>query len=198
MYPNSLRNLIESFKLLPGIGEKTAERMAFFVLDLDDEKADFFTNSIKEAKSKIKKCPICSNITEDEICSICASESRNKDLLCVVEDKKSIFLFEKLGSYNGYYHIIDNLISPLDGINPEDIGLEKLLKRIKENNFKEVIIAVKPSIEGETTSLYIKKILEGLNIKVTRIASGIPIGADIEYIDAITLERALNDRKEIE
>lgn len=198
MYPNSLRNLIESFKLLPGIGEKTAERMAFFMLDLDDEKADFFTNSIKEAKSKIKKCPICSNITEDEICSICASESRNKDLLCVVEDKKSIFLFEKLGSYNGYYHIIDNLISPLDGINPEDIGLEKLLKRIKENNFKEIIIAVKPSIEGETTSLYIKKILEGLNIKVTRIASGIPIGADIEYIDAITLERALNDRKEIE
>lgn len=198
MYPNSLRDLIESFKLLPGIGEKSAERLAFFMLDLDEEKAEFFTNSIKDAKSKIKKCPICSNITEDDICSICADPNRNKDLLCVLEDKKNIFLFEKLGSYNGYYHIIDNLISPLDGINPEDIGLEKLLKRIKENNFKEVIIAVKPSIEGETTSLYIKKILEGLNIKVTRIASGIPIGADIEYIDSITLERALMDRKEIE
>ena len=116
----------------------------------------------------------------------------------VLEDKKNIFLFEKLGSYNGYYHVIDNLISPLDGINPEDIGLEKLLKRIKEGSFKEVIIAVKPSIEGETTSLYIKKILEGLNVKVTRIASGIPIGADMEYIDSITLERALTDRKEIE
>ena len=198
MYPNSLKDLIESFKLLPGIGEKTAERLAFFMLDLDEDKAEFFTDSIKEVKSKIKKCPICSNITEDDICSICANENRNKDLLCVLEDKKNIFLFEKLGSYNGYYHIIDNLISPLDGINPEDIGLEKLIKRIKEGSFKEVIIAVKPSIEGETTSLYIKKILEGLNIKVTRIASGIPIGADIEYIDSITLERALTDRKENE
>lgn len=198
MYPNSLKNLIEGFKLLPGIGEKTAERLAFFIMDLEEEKTDFFVESINEVKSKIKKCPICSNITEDDICSICSSDERNKDLLCIIEDKKNIFLFEKLGSYNGYYHVIDNLISPLDGINPEDIGLEKLLKRIKESNFKEVIIAVKPSIEGETTSLYIKKILEGLNIKVTRIASGIPIGADIEYIDSITLERALTDRKEIE
>lgn len=198
MYPNSLRNLIESFKLLPGIGEKTAERLAFYVMDLEEEKTDFFVESINEVKNKIKKCPVCSNITEEEICSICSDDSRNKDLLCILEDKKNIFLFEKLGSYNGYYHIIDNLISPLDGINPEDIGLEKLLKRIKENKFKEVIIAVKPSIEGETTSLYIKKILEGLDIKVTRIASGIPIGADIEYIDAITLERALTDRKVIE
>lgn len=198
MYPNSLRNLIESFKLLPGIGEKTAERLAFYVMDLEEEKTDFFVDSIQEVKNKIKKCPICSNITENDVCSICADTNRNKDLLCVLEDKRNIFLFEKLGSYNGYYHVIDNLISPLDGINPEDIGLEKLLKRIKENNFKEVIIAVKPSIEGETTSLYIKKILDGLDIKVTRIASGIPIGADIEYIDAITLERALTDRKVIE
>lgn len=198
MYPNSLKNLIESFKLLPGIGEKTAERLAFFMMDIDEEKADFFVESINEVKTKIKKCPICSNITENDICSICADENRNKDLLCILEDKKNIFLFEKIGSYNGYYHVIDNLISPLDGINPEDIGLEKLLKRIKDNNFKEVIIAVKPSIEGETTSLYIKKILEGIDVKVTRIASGIPIGADIEYIDAITLERALTDRKVIE
>lgn len=198
MYPNSLRNLIESFKLLPGIGEKTAERLAFYVMDLEEEKTDFFVDSIQEVKNKIKNCPICSNITENDVCSICVDTNRNKDLLCVLEDKRNIFLFEKLGSYNGYYHVIDNLISPLDGINPEDIGLEKLLKRIKENNFKEVIIAVKPSIEGETTSLYIKKILEGLDIKVTRIASGIPIGADIEYIDAITLERALTDRKVIE
>ncbi|MBQ7104679.1 MAG: recombination protein RecR [Bacilli bacterium] len=198
MYPNSLKNLIESFKLLPGIGEKTAERLAFFMMDIDEEKADFFVESINEVKTKIKKCPICSNITENDVCSICADENRNKDLLCILEDKKNIFLFEKIGSYNGYYHVIDNLISPLDGINPEDIGLEKLLKRIKDNNFKEVIIAVKPSIEGETTSLYIKKILEGIDVKVTRIASGIPIGADIEYIDAITLERALTDRKVIE
>jgi recombination protein RecR len=197
MYPDSLKDLIESFKFLPGVGEKTAERMAFYILDLDEEKVEYFSDSLKEVKSKIKKCPICSNITEDEICSICADESRNKDLLCVLEDKKNIFLFEKLGSYKGYYHVLDNLIDPLNGINPEDIGLEKLIKRIKEGNFKEIIIAVKPSIEGETTSLYIKKILEGMNVKVSRIASGIPIGADMEYIDAITLERALTDRKEI-
>ena len=197
MYPNSLKDLIESFKFLPGIGEKSAERMAFYILDLDEEKVDYFSDSLKEVKNKIKKCPICSNITEDEICSICADKNRNKELLCVLEDKKNVFLFEKLGTYKGYYYIIDNLIDPLNGINPEDIGLEKLIDRIKEGSFKEVIIAVKPSIEGETTSLYIKKILEGMNVKVTRIASGIPIGADMEYIDSITLERALLDRKEI-
>jgi len=197
MYPNSLKDLIESFKFLPGIGEKSAERMAFYILDLDEEKVNYFSDSLKEVKNKIKKCPICSNITEDEICSICADKNRNKELLCVLEDKKNVFLFEKLGTYKGYYHIIDNLIDPLNGINPEDIGLEKLIDRIKEGSFKEVIIAVKPSIEGETTSLYIKKILEGMNVKVTRIASGIPIGADMEYIDSITLERALLDRKEI-
>lgn len=198
MYPNSLKDLIESFKFLPGIGEKSAERMAFYILDLDEEKVEFFSDSLKEVKNKIKKCPICSNITEDEVCSICADKNRNNELLCILEDKKNIFLFEKLGSYNGLYHILDNLIDPLNGINPEDIGLEKLIKRIKEGSFKEVIIAVKPNIEGETTSLYIKKILEGMNVKVTRIASGIPIGADMEYIDSITLERALLDRKEID
>ena len=197
MYPNSLKDLIESFKFLPGIGEKSAERMAFYILGLDEEKVDFFSESLKEVKNRIKKCPICSNITEDDICSICADKTRNKELLCVLEDKKNLFLFEKLGSYKGYYHILDNLIDPLNGINTEDIGLEKLIKRIKDGSFKEVIIAVKPSIEGETTSLYIKKILEGLNVKVTRIASGIPMGADMEYIDSITLERALIDRKEI-
>ncbi len=198
MYPDSLKNLIESFKLLPGIGEKTAERLAFYVLEMDEEKTDFFTDSIQEVKTKIHKCPICSNYTENDKCNICSDTLRNQDYLCVVEDPKSIYLFEKVGTYNGYYHVLDNLISPLDGINPEDIGLEKLIKRINDGNFKEIIIAVKPSIEGETTSLYIKKIMEGLNIKVTRIASGIPIGADMEYIDTMTLQRALADRKEIE
>ena len=153
MYPDSLKELIESFKFLPGIGEKSAERMAFYILDLDEEKVEYFSDSLKNVKTKIKKCPVCSNITEGDLCSICADDSRNKDLLCVLEDKKNIFLFEKLGSYNGYYHVLDNLIDPLNGINPEDIGLEKLINRIKEGNFKEIIIAVKPSIEGETTSL---------------------------------------------
>lgn len=198
MYPDSIKNLIESFKLLPGIGEKTAERFAFSILNFEEEEVELLSNSIKDVKNKIKKCPICNNYTDEEICNICKNvEARDSSLLCVVEEIKTIYLFEKSGTYKGVYHVIDNLISPLDGINPEDIGLEKLIKRVNEGKFKEIIIAVKPSIEGETTSLYIKKILEDMNIKVTRIASGIPVGADMEYVDLMTLERALNDRKEI-
>lgn len=198
MYPDSLKKLIESFKMLPGIGEKTAERMAFYVINMDEENTNFFADSIKLAKEKIRKCSICNGITDKEECDICSNEKRNKNILCVVEDPKSIFLFEKIGVYNGEYHVIDGLISPLDGIDPDEIGLEKLINRIHNGKFDEVIIAVKPSVEGETTALYIKKIIEGMNIKVTRIASGIPIGTDIEYIDSMTLERALSDRKEIE
>ncbi len=198
MYPESLKNLIESFKLLPGIGEKTAERMAFFILNEDEEKTEFFAKSIKEAKQKIRRCSICNGITDKDICEICSNECRNKNTLCVVEDPKSIFLFEKIGAYNGEYHVLDGLISPLDGVDPDDIGIEKLVKRIETNHYDEIIIAVKPSVEGETTAMYIKKIIEGMNIKVTRLASGVPIGTDIEYIDSMTLERALTDRKEIE
>ncbi|MEG1900121.1 MAG: recombination mediator RecR [Bacilli bacterium] len=197
MYPESLKALIESFKFLPGIGEKTAERLAFAILDMDKEKVDFFSNSITSSKQLIRKCKTCGMLTDTETCSICNNASRNKQLLCVVEDPKSVFLFEKLGSFNGLYHVLNGLISPLDGINPEDIDIDKLVNRIKNGSFKEIIIAVKPSIEGETTALYIKKILGGLNLSVTKIASGIPMGADMEYIDQMTLERALKDRKEI-
>lgn len=198
MYPESLKNLIESFKMLPGVGEKTAERMAFFLLNEDQERTDFFANSITTAKEKIRKCSICNGITDKEICDFCSNDLRNKKILCVVEDPKSIFLFERIGTYNGQYHVLDGLISPLEGIDPDDIGIDKLVKRIQKEKYDEIIIAVKPSIEGETTALYIKKIIEGMKIKVTRIASGIPIGTDIEYIDTMTLERALTDRKEIE
>ena len=195
MYPDSLKDLIESFKLLPGIGEKTAERLAFFLINQDEEKTNFFAESIVNAKSKIHKCEICNNITDKDICDICSNPLRDNNILCVVEDVKSIFLFEKVGSFNGKYHVLDGLISPLDGIDPDDIGIDNLMKRINNEKFEEIIIAVKPSIEGETTALYIKKILEGMNIKVSRIASGVPIGTDIEYIDSMTLERALLDRK---
>jgi recombination protein RecR len=198
MIPDSLKNLIESFKMLPGIGEKTAERLAFFVINEDKENTDFFANSIIQAKEKIRKCSICNGITDNEVCGICSNESRNKKVLCVVEDPKSIFLFEKIGTYSGDYHVLDGLISPLDGVDPDDIGIEKLVKRIQSSKYEEIIIAVKPSIEGETTAMYIKKIIEGLKVKVTRLASGIPLGTEIEYIDSMTLERALNDRKEIE
>lgn len=198
MIPDSLKNLIESFKILPGIGEKTAERLAFHLINEDQEKTDFFAKSITEAKEKIRKCSVCNGITDKEVCDLCSNNQRNKKVLCVVEEPKSIFLFEKIGTYNGDYHVLDGLISPLDGVDPDDIGIEKLVKRVQNSKYEEIIIAVKPSIEGETTALYIKKIMEGMKIKVTRIASGIPIGTEMEYIDSMTLERALNDRKEIE
>lgn len=196
-YPKSIQNLIECFKKLPGIGEKTAERLAFSVLNMNEDVVDFFSLSIKEVKKKIKKCKECNNITENEICEICSDKSRNNDILCVVEDPKSVFLFENLGTYNGQYYVLNGLISPLDGINPEDINLDKLIVRIKKEKYKEVIIAVKPSIEGETTALYILKILKDTDVKVSKIAHGVPLGADMEYIDSLTLEMALEDRKQI-
>ena len=198
MFPDSIKNLIESFKYLPGIGEKTAERLAFSVLDLEEEQIELFSNSLLEVNKKIHHCSCCNSLTDLDLCCICSDSSRDLDTLCVVEDSKSVFLFEKLGMFHGKYHVLNGLISPLDGINPEDIGLSQLLNRINNENFKEIIFAFKPSIEGETTALYIKKILDGLNIKITRLASGVPIGADMEYVDSLTLERALNDRKIIE
>ena len=198
MYPESIKNLVESFKYLPGIGEKTAERLAFSILELEDEQIEMFSLSIKEVKEKIHKCKECNTLTDDELCFVCSDPTREKNILCVVEDTKSVFLFEKLGMFHGKYHVLDGLISPLDGINPEDIGLSKLLDRIKKEKFEEIIFAFKPSIEGETTSLYIKRVLEDMNIRITRLASGVPIGADMEYVDSLTLERAIKDRKDIE
>ena len=198
MYPDSIKSLIESFKYLPGIGEKTAERLAFSVLELEEEQVEMFSNSLMDAVEKVRKCSKCNTLTDNDLCFVCSDSTRDSKVLCVVEDTKSVFLFEKLGMFNGKYHVLDGLISPLDGINPEDIGLSKLLDRINEEKFEEIIFAFKPSIEGETTALYIKKILEDMNIKITRLASGVPIGADMEYVDSLTLERALSDRKEIE
>lgn len=198
MLPDSLKNLIEAFKYLPGIGEKTAERLTFAVLELDEEQVEFFSDSLLNVFKNIKKCKVCNTLTEDDVCYVCNNKLRDDELLCVVEDTKSVFLFERLGMFNGKYHVLEGLINPLEGINPEDIGLSKLIDRIHNEKFKEIIFAFKPSIEGETTALYIKKILEGLDVKVTRLASGVPIGADMEYVDSLTLERALNDRKVIE
>ena len=194
MIPDSLLKLIESFKCLPGIGEKTAERLAFSIFDMEEEQVNLFSDSLKDVIGKVHKCSKCNSLTEDDICSICRDKSRSNESLFVVDDVKSVFLFEKLGMFHGKYHVIDGLINPLEGINPEDIGLDKLINRIKEDKFKEIIFALKPSIEGETTSLYIKKILDGLDISITKIASGVQIGADMEYIDLFTLERRIPDR----
>ena len=197
MYPKSIKNLIESFKYFPGIGEKTAERLAFSVLNMDEEDVKTLSESIKSAKLNIKRCKMCNNLSENEICDICGDKTRNKELLCLVEDPKTVFSIEKLGTFNGYYHVLNGLISSFNGINPEELRLDKLIERIEKNNFKEVIIAVKQCIEGEMTALYIKNVLSDMNIKVSRIASGIPMGADMEYVDSLTLEKAFDNRKTI-
>ena len=194
MYPKNIRNLIDSFKYFPGIGEKTAERLAFSVLSMEDEQVDNLSENIQKAKKNIKRCKICNNLCEEDICTICQDNNRDKSVLCVVEDPKTVFSIEKIGSYKGYYHVLNGLISSFNGINPEELRLDKLIDRIQKDQFKEVIIAVKQCIEGEMTALYIKNILSDMNIKITRIASGIPIGADMEYIDSLTLEKAFDNR----
>ena len=196
-YPEVIRNLIECFKKLPGIGEKSAERLALATLKLDDEIINLFSQSLKDTKTKIKRCNICNNLSEQDKCDICLDENRNKKIICVVQEPKNVIMIEKSNYYNGMYHVIDNLISPLDGINPSDINSEALKQRIEKDKVEEVIIALKQSIEGETTTLYITKILENTGVKITKIAQGIPYGTDMEYIDYLTLEKAIEDRKEI-
>ena len=196
-YPKTIINIIECFKKFPGIGEKTAERMALATLDMEEDILELFSKSLKNVKTKIKKCEKCGSLTENTFCEICEDEKRNHETICVVEECKNVILFEKIGSYRGIYHVLEGLISPLEGVNPEDIHIDKLIKRIKEEKIKEVILALKPSIEGETTALYISKMLEKEPVKVSKIAHGIPMGAEIEYIDPLTLEMAMEDRREI-
>ena len=195
MYPKSIQDLIESFKYFPGIGEKSAERLAFSVLQMQDEQVDNLSSSNKKEKKNIKRCSICNNLSEKEKCGICVDSNRNKDLLCVVEDSKTLFSIEKIGSFKGYYHVLNGLISSFNNIDSSDLQISKLIKRIQDGNFKEVIIAFKQCIEGEMTALYIKRLLSDMDIKVTRIASGIPMGADMEYIDSLTLEKAFDNRQ---
>lgn len=196
-YPTPIENLIECFSKLPGVGNKSAERLALSTLNLDQDVINTFSSSLLDVKTKIKRCKKCNNLTDEDECLICKDKNRNKDLLCVVEDAKNIILFEKNGLFNGYYHVINGLISPLDGINPEDLNIDMLIKRIEKDKVKEVVIAVKPSIEGETTALYISKLLKNKNVKVSKIAYGVPIGADIDYVDSLTLEMALENRQQI-
>lgn len=196
-YPEPISTLIECYKKLPGIGDKTAERMALYCLDLDQEIIDLFAESLLSIKDGVKRCKKCNNYSQEDICQICNNDARDHKVVCVVEEPKNAFQLEKIGSYHGLYHILDGLISPLDNINPEDINLESLVKRIDDEQIDEVIIAVKPSIEGETTALYIAKTLENKDVTISKIAHGVPIGADMDYVDALTLELALEERKNI-
>ena len=195
-YPEILSNLIEDLKMLPGVGEKTAERYAFSLLEKTKEDRESFITSVKNL-DKLRKCSICNYITEDEICSICSDKSRNNKILCVVEDAKTVLLFEKMGTFKGQYHVLNGLISPIDNIRPEDLNIPTLIKRVIDGGHTEVILAIKSTIEGETTSSYIKRLLKDSNVLVTRIANGIPIGAEIDNIDSMTLEMAFENRNEL-
>lgn len=196
-YPESLNNLINSLKKLPSIGEKSAERLAFAIMNMEDEEIETFSNSIIDVKHKIKKCSSCGNITENDKCSICSNEDRDDTVICVVEDAKNIISLEKMGSYNGKYHVLNGLISPINGKGPNDIEISSLVNKVKNNSIKEVIIAISPTLEGETTALYISKLLEQTNVLVSKIAYGIPMGADMEYLDPMTLSMAINNRNKI-
>lgn len=196
IYPEEFQELMDDFKNLPGIGDKSAERYVYAIDNLESEKVEKFSNNLLNFKKNIKRCSICGHITNKDICSICSSDVRDKTLICVVEDSKSVFMFEKTGKFNGVYHVLGGLISPIDEVNPDDINLNSLLNKRIDNSPKEVIIALSPSVEGDMTSLYIQKLLEkNKNVKLSRLSYGIPVGADIEYLDPLTIIRAIDDRK---
>ncbi len=197
IYPEVLASVIEYFKKFPGIGEKTAERMALSVLELTADEINQFADVLVKSKKDLQICEICGHLTDKEICDICNDENRDSKTICVVEDYKSVFVFEKTGNFNGKYHVLNGLISPIDKIFPEDINISSLVVRCENLENVELIVALKPTIEGETTTLYLKKIFEDKKISVSRLSYGIPMGAEIDYLDSITLDRALQDRKKI-
>lgn len=196
-YPSTLSDLISNFRKLPGIGEKSAERMALSLIELPLEDVSNFAKAMVSSKEKLHPCPVCGSITENDLCDVCSDDKRNKSVICVLEDYKSVIAFERAGNYNGVYHVLNGLISPIDDVNPEDINLASLIDRVSKLENPEFIIALKSTIEGETTTLYIKKIFEGKGVEISRLSYGIPMGAEIDYLDEITLDRALNDRKKI-
>ena len=196
-YSPSIEKLIESFEKLPSIGHKTAIRLAFHMLDMSKEETEEFISSIKEAKQKLKYCSTCFNITDTDPCPICSNPKRDQSTICVVEDVRDIMAMERTHEYKGVYHVLHGTISPMNGIGPDEIKIKELLDRIKDNDIKEVIIATNPRVEGEATSIYISKLIKAFNIKVTRIAHGIPVGGDLEYTDEITLMKAMEGRREI-
>lgn len=197
LYPESLQNLIEQFQKLPTIGRKSAERLAMAIVESDYKSVDDFSKSLTEVKDRIHACKICGNLTEDEVCDICKDITRNEEYLCIVEDVRNLIAIEKSHAYRGKYHVLGGLISPSDGLGPDQLNIDKLLERIEKENIEEVILAISSTIEGETTVLFLTNLLSERNIKITKLAQGIPVGSNLEYFDQLTLERALEDRREI-
>ena len=196
-YPAGLEKIINFYRSLPGIGEKNAIRLAIATYEMDEKKLVDLSNEISTLKQNIKRCNICGNISDSEVCSICSDETRDKNVICVLEDFKSVFSFEKSNSFNGTYHILGGLISPMDNVNPDDLNIKSLIDRVKNLDSPEVIVALKSSIEGEMTMLYLKKVLDQYNVKVTRLSYGVPLGMNLDYMDMISINKALEDRREI-
>lgn len=196
-YIAPLAKLIEHFRALPGIGAKSAARLAYHVLDMEPEKAKALAQAIVEAKEKIGFCSTCFNLTDTNPCSICASEQRDRSLLCVVEQPRDVAAMERMRDFKGLYHVLHGALSPLEGVGPEDIRVKELLTRLYDGDVKEVIMATNPNVEGEATAMYVAKLLKPAGIKVTRIAHGLPIGGDLEYADEVTLAKALENRHEL-
>ena len=196
-YSPSIEKLIESFEKLPSIGYKTAQRLAFYMLDLSLEEAEDFTNSILNAKKSLHFCSKCFNISDTDPCNICSNPKRDESVICVVEDVRDVIAMERTHEFNGLYHVLHGSISPMNGVGPDDIKIKELLSRLMDGQVKEVILATNPRVEGEATAMYLSKLIKPLGIKVTRIAHGIPVGGDLEYTDEITLTKALEGRSEI-
>ena len=196
-YAKPLSKLINELSKLPGIGGKTAQRLAFHILSMGDRDALALSDAIRTAKSSMRYCSVCGNLTDEDPCAICSDESRDISTICVVESSKDVIAMEKIREYRGYYHVLHGAISPMDGIGPEDINLKSLIERLRDERIKEVIIATNPNIEGEATAMYIARLIKPSGIRVSRIAHGIPVGGDLEYADEVTLLKAVEGRHEL-
>jgi recombination protein RecR len=197
LYIKSVENLINEFRKLPGIGPKSAKRIVFYLLKLSKGDVSKLSQALTEMKEKVKICKCCYNLTEEDICSICRDPSRDKKKICIVEEVSDLIIIEKTGEYKGLYHILGGLLSPIENIGPKEIRIPALLERIRADNTEEVIMALNPTVEGESTAMYLKKILSPLGVRVTRLASGLPVGGDLEYADEVTIGRAIIDRREL-
>lgn len=196
-YSGSISRLIEEFSKLPGVGRKTAQRLAFHVINMNINDVEALSKAIIDAKREIRYCSICYNITDKDICSMCSNKNRDSSVICVVEDPRDVAAMEKTKEFNGQYHVLNGVISPMDGIGPDMIRVKELIQRLSNQDVKEIIMATNPTIEGEATAMYIARLLKPMGIKVTRIAHGLPVGGDLEYADEVTITKALEGRREI-
>ncbi len=196
-YPEPIAKLIEGFMKLPGIGPKTAGRLAFFVLSMKEDDVLDLARSLVNAKRQLSHCSICYNMTDEDPCQICRDKTRNRSVICVVQDPKDVIAMERTKEYDGLYHVLHGAISPMDGIGPEDIKVPDLIKRLEDDEVEEIILATNPTVEGEATAMYISRLIKPIGLKVTRIAHGLPVGGDLEYADEVTLSKALEGRREL-